>query len=526
MDGLGRTRSEGAAHFLADASDALARSFDLSWSLPRVASLAATWFKATCVIEAAVSGTGIVFALGGAEDDETRTALGAVRARVDAGEALEDLGEAVWTRAGLDLLAMQPILAGRDRVGAIALMRPSSAATPKSIDPGFLAEFAVRLATAIDNAQRFMRERRVSRSFQQALLPTDLPSGDQHAFSAAYAPATDEAEVGGDWYDAFELPDGRIALSIGDVAGHGLEAAVVMGEVRQTFRVAAMENRDPAAVLDVANRLLMLRRDATMVTALFGVFDGRTFTYSSAGHPPPALGTIEGTSEQLPIAGIPLGVEPDPSRQSWTVSVPPGSLLVLYTDGLIELGHDVLDGERRLLDAVAAEAKRPSRDPAASIRDRVLGRRANVDDIAILALAVVEAPADEVDLQFTAVPVASRLVRQSVSRFAKAAGLADDQRFALNVAIGEAVNNVIEHSYLREPGTFSVRVVRDSRKIVSTVEDRGMWRRARRDGRGHGLSIIRSLMDGVEVNMSRAGTTVRMVYDVDGRVSAGGAPAR
>jgi len=415
------------------------------------------------------------------------------------------------------------LTAGHHRLGTLGLIR--SATSTAEIDKPVIDAFADRLAMAIDNAQRFMRERRVSRSFQRALLPAMLPIGDHYMFHASYAPASDEADIGGDWYDAFHLPDGRTVLSIGDVAGHGLEAAVIVGEVRQTFRIAAMENREPAAVLDMANRLLMLRSDPTMVTALFGIFDGKTFTYSSAGHPPPVLGTVEGTVERLPVAGIPLGVESDDQRRSWTVTIPPGSLLVLYTDGLIECDRDVLGGERLVLEAVANEATQPSPDPAVAIRERVLGPRQNRDDVAILALSVAGSACDEVDVQFTAVPIASRLVRHSVTRFARAAGLAEDQRFALNVAIGEAVNNVIEHGYLRGAGTVSVKVVRDRRRIISTIEDHGVWRRARHDGRGHGLSIIRSVMDGVEVNMSATGTTVRMVYDVDKHPSSSGASA-
>ncbi|MFI5389029.1 MAG: SpoIIE family protein phosphatase [Candidatus Eremiobacterales bacterium] len=503
----------------------LATSLDLSQSLPAAADVAARRFEAVCLFETVEQpDLDRRSYIAGATSSERASIEAARAAGAGMPAPLEEVPGADWRAEDLTLLVSRAIKAGPHRVGALALVRASGSAGPE-IDEALVEEFAARIAAAIDNAHRFMRERRVSRSFQRALLPETLPSGEHYTFYASYAPATDEADIGGDWYDAFDLPDGRTVLSIGDVAGHGLKAAVIVGEVRQTFRVAAMENRDPAAVLDMANRLLMLRPEPTMVTALFGIYDGKTFTYASAGHPPPVLGTVEGMAEQLPIAGIPLGVEPVEAQRSWTVTIPSGSLLVLYTDGLIECDRDVLGGERQVLDAVAHEAVRPSADPAAAIRERVLGPRQNRDDIAILALAVAEAPTEAIDLRFTAVPIASRLVRQSVSRFARTAGLADDQRFALNVAIGEAVNNVIEHGYLREPGTLSVRVVRDKRRIISTVEDSGVWRRARRDGRGHGLSIIRSLMDGVEVNMSQGGTTVKMVYDVDRHPSSSGASA-
>ena len=510
--------AERAARFLAEASHALATSFELPLTLPRVASMIASFGRCTCIVEAALDdGKPPLIAIGGwplgaAEERTPRTPL---QQPPDGKFALDELGIDWWREAGLEGSGAEPIFAGGHRVGTLAL---AYGRDQERIDADLVHELLARIAMAIDNARRYMRERRVARSFQTALLPTTFPRLPGRKFDAAYAPATDEAEVGGDWYDAFDLPDGRIAMSIGDVAGHGLEAAVIMGEVRQTFRVAAMESRDPGAVLDMANRLLMLRTDPTMVTALFGTYDGTTFTYASAGHPPPVLCTVEGAVERLPISGVPLGVESGDGRTSWTVTIPPGAMLVLYTDGLIECGREVIDGERALLQAVRDEttAPTPGTDPAKAIRDRVLGRRRNTDDVAILTFSVEEAPMPELDLRYSATPVASRLVRQSLNRFAAEAGLDDEQTFALNVAIGEAVNNVIEHAYLRDPGTLRVCVRREGRRILSTVEDNGAWRRARREGRGHGLSIIRSLMDGVEVNLSQGGTVIKMVYDADG----------
>jgi anti-sigma regulatory factor (Ser/Thr protein kinase) len=515
------TASENAALFLAEASHALAKSFDLASTMPLVAQLAASYLADCCVIEVQTAdGRDPIVAVASRQ----ASVADAVRSRVGNTErdgsgriGAADLSEAWWREIGLEPAGVETIDIGENRVGVLVLAKLRTPAGGGPVDPELVAGLSARLAMAIDNAHRFMRERRVARSFQTALLPVVFPKCAGRTFHASYAPATDEAEVGGDWYDAFDLPDGRIAMSIGDVAGHGLEAAVIMGEVRQTFRVAAVENRDPGAVLDMANRLLLLRPQSTMVTAIFGMFDGRHFTYASAGHPPPILGTIEGGVEKLPISGIPLGVDAQTGRTAWTVTIPSGSVLVLYTDGLIESDHDVLDGERALMAAVKAEMQTPSADPARSIRDRVLGPRRNLDDIAILTLTVQEGPTSELDLEYTAVPVASRLVRQSVTRFAREAALTNEQTFALNVAIGEAVNNVIEHAYLRTPGTVGVRVWREGGKLMCVVEDQGSWRRARKEGRGHGLPIIRSLMDGVEVNLSQGGTVIKMVYNMDGR---------
>ena len=285
------TSSESAARFLAEASHALSKSFDLSSTLPVVARLAASYLADCCIIEIRTDdGLAQIAAVASrrpALADEVRSRIAATEGEADARPALGDLPEAWWHHIGLEPVGVESIYIGGNRIGDLALAQDRSPGGGGTVDRELVRELSIRLATAIDNAQRFMRERRVARSFQTALLPVSFPKHPGRTFHASYAPATDEAEVGGDWYDAFDLPDGRIAMSIGDVAGHGLEAAVIMGEVRQTFRVAAMENRDPGAVLDMANRLLLLRPEPTMVTAIFGTFDGNTFTYASAGHPPP-----------------------------------------------------------------------------------------------------------------------------------------------------------------------------------------------------------------------------------------------
>jgi serine phosphatase RsbU (regulator of sigma subunit)/anti-sigma regulatory factor (Ser/Thr protein kinase) len=517
-----RTKSSASAQFLAEASRALASSFELSQTLPKVAQLAVPSLADCCIIEL-IGPDGrsyfpaAAFRRAGAAENLRDQMVGLEHAP-GTELVLDRVPAAWWEGLGLKLLAIEPIETHGQRIGVLALARLPTADGRNPLDRDLIRELSLRVATAVDNAQRFMRERRVARSFQTALLPTSFPKFAGRSFHASYAPASDEAEVGGDWYDAFDLPDGRLAMSIGDVAGHGLEAAVIMGEVRQTFRVAAMENRDPGAVLDMANRLLLLRPEPIMVTAIFGTYDGHTLTYASAGHPPPIIGTVEGGVNALPIDGIPLGVEAGQGRRSWTVTIPPGSMLVMYTDGLIEFGRDALEGEQRLLDAVRSEMAEPSEDPARSIRQRVLANKETIDDVALLTFTVDRAPMPELDLRYTAAPVSARLVRQAVSRFAADTGLTQEQQFALNVAIGEAVNNIIEHAYLRAPGMFSVRVRREDHKIVIVVEDAGNWRQARREGRGRGLPVMRALMNSVEVNLSQGGTVIKMVFDLNGRV--------
>ncbi len=200
----------------------------------------------------------------------------------------------------------------------------------------------------------YAREHHVADTLQRALLPERLPVDDRLSFDAAYLPGAEEAIVGGDWYDAFRLPDGRIAFSIGDVAGHGLRAAIVMGEVRQAFRAAALNPNSPSLVLERANTIVNMRANPVMVTAIFGIVDPRdgVLTYACAGHPAPLLALPCGTVQLLPKDGLPLGIVDQVGASDWTFTLPPGALFALYTDGLIEYSRDVLEGEARLVEAV------------------------------------------------------------------------------------------------------------------------------------------------------------------------------
>lgn len=200
--------------------------------------------------------------------------------------------------------------------------------------------------------------------------------------------AAPEADVGGDWYDAFRLPDGRLTLTVGDVAGHGLNAAVLMGEMRHAIRAAALAGHDLAAVLHVADQVLRAGAGG-MATAVVFIVDpvALRFSYASAGHPPPILMTNT-SIERLGQGTIPLGfgeglpIAPEP------LPLPPDALLVLYTDGLIEFDRDLAGGEAALQAAVAAEYAMRHGRPAQGILDRIIAGRPARDDIAILTVAV------------------------------------------------------------------------------------------------------------------------------------------
>ncbi len=374
-----------------------------------------------------------------------------------------------------------------------------------------LAETTARIALWLGFARRADHARALAEHLQRALLPQRLPRAENVAFDAAYRPATQDAIVGGDWYDGFALPDGRIAFAIGDVAGHGLPAAVVMGEVRQAVRAAAIEAASPAAVLERANTIVNLRDDPTVVTAVFGILDPVTlaFTYACAGHPAPALALDGMASCLLPGGGIPLGVAERVNSHDWTFTLPPGALLLLYTDGALEYDRAIIEGEARLL-AIACNIveERPAR-PAERLLAEVFAGRTNVDDVAVLALQAVDRNESELSLRASAVPLAVPLLRRAVRDFCARIGLPSDDAHALELCVGELAGNAVLHAYEDDAGELRVEVRRDGDDVLVSVEDWGRWRRhSLREHGGRGLKLLRGLFDRIDIETEHRHTRV------------------
>jgi serine phosphatase RsbU (regulator of sigma subunit)/NO-binding membrane sensor protein with MHYT domain len=251
----------------------------------------------------------------------------------------------------------------------------------------------------------YTRERQVSATLQKALLPVHLPTVAGLAFSSVYLPHSDEAYVGGDWYDAFMLPDKRVAISLGDVAGHGLAAALTMNVVRHALRACAVENATPSRVLSRTNHILLTSDHPAIVTAVFAVFDQETSTleFACAGHSSPIViapsGHVQGRIDGDP----PLGVFEEMVYTDQRVNVPAGSMIALYTDGCTEYDRDVIHGERRFVETCGRVMKRGDANPAKAIADRLFARRVRNDDAAIFC----------VKLESAAIPLTPREIDES-----------------------------------------------------------------------------------------------------------------
>ncbi|WP_149182297.1 SpoIIE family protein phosphatase [Streptomyces sp. TRM49041] len=238
--------------------------------------------------------------------------------------------------------------------------------------------------------QAHSREREVALALQEAMLPAPQQLSD-HRAAVRYRPAVGALNVCGDWYDIADLPGERFAVAVGDVVGHGLAAAGVMGQLRSALAAAVRVAAGPAQALDVLGLYARSVDGAESTTAAQVVVDGpaHSLVYSSAGHPPPALLHPDGTVTFLDQAtDPPLGVRPEhvPRPQSET-AFEDGSTLVLYTDGLVERrGEDIDTGLRRLADCLGRHTSADPDTLADTLLDELLPPGGNTDDTAVLVV--------------------------------------------------------------------------------------------------------------------------------------------
>ena len=398
-------------------------------------------------------------------------------------EAVEDDAELhVYVKLGLGSAVCVPLLADGETLGVVSLNFAGAATRHSDEDIATLEELGRRAGVAVRRATDFEREHRVAQSFQAASLPARLPTLHGVTFDAVYVPASDEAQVGGDWYDAVRLNDGRVVVSIGDVAGNGLRAAVTMGNMRQIIRGIAQVHADPALMLDAADRALRLERSDQFVTAFVGVFDpvAHTFAYASAGHPPPMLRGADGSIVLLSDGGLPLGLRNAAKGTGRTIAIEHGSVLVLYTDGLTEGSRRPADGEDVLADFVRDGAALRTARPAQTLHDAVFGAAPAKDDVAILVLSFDQLNVDDRAMDDSARGLQRWFFNTSDARAAQAArrmfgdGLrarqADDDSLAMAENVfGELIGNAVRYA----PGDVEVTVDWGTPSPVLHVLDNG-----------------------------------------------------
>jgi PAS domain S-box-containing protein len=417
-----RRRIENRMQILVEAGAALSASLDSAVTLQNVARLVVQSFATSCFVDV-ITSNGIIERLAIAHRDPSlqaysknvRRMLSAeddpdhptVRAIATGGSTIIPLIDEAWILAStnseeraqhLRALQMRSLMVvpmrGPDQriIGALTCGISTGYDTPSfdADDLHFAEELARRAGVAIENARRYERERRIAVSLQEASLPRTMPQTAYLLLDAEYHPGKTEATIGGDWYDAFVLRDGRIVLTIGDVLGSGLPAAVTMTKLRQAMQSAAMVRSDPNTMLDVADETLRLHDPDGYATGIAAIYDpsSHALLFAAAGHPGPALRTPDGQIEELISHGMMLGLRSGLDREVVRVATPPGSTLVFYTDGLIEATRDIDEGHRRLCRALSsAEVINASR-PARALVEQVLAGEPPTDDIAVLIATI------------------------------------------------------------------------------------------------------------------------------------------
>ena len=384
-------------------------------------------------------------------------------------------------------------------------------------------EFVGYVGTATDIHERwameqrlrrvYEREHRVAETLQRSLLPEMLPEIDGLMLSARYLPAGAGTAIGGDWYDALELDDGRVALVVGDVVGHGLRAAATMGQLRNAFRAYALVEPSPATAVARIDRLLVRGGGGAMATLLYLILDRDTgeVVFTSAGHPPPLLLTPDGARFLEEGRSVPVGAADPAAFLESRVTVPADATILLYTDGLVERRDVPLDRRlAQLAEAAAASAGGDLERLCDAVVGDLLGGMEPADDVALLAIRPQPVGTGPLALSLPAEPGALVGLRRRLSRFLHAAGATEQERYEITLTISEAAGNAIEHAYGPGDARFDVEAEIADGEIVVCVRDQGTWRERRGEHRGRGLTIIEGLMDHVQVTTEGDGTTVRM----------------
>ena len=418
--------------------------------------------------------------------------------KVDAEEtyALDERRAGRVRATGIHSLMALPLRARGTTLGVAFFSRSLN---PEPYDEGDVAlaeDFCSRAAVWVDNARRYTREHTTALSLQRSLLPHSLPDTLAVETAYRYLPTASHAGTGGDWFDVLPLSGARVAMVVGDVIGHDLHAAAVMGRLRTAVHTLADLELDPDEVLtqldDLVIRLARDDPDVQGATCLYAVYDpvSRRCVLARAGHPPPALVQPDGTVaflEDIP-SGPPLGVGAFPFETSER-RLEEGTLLALYTDGLVEApGQDVDVGLKRLARALAG-SEGPLEQMCGEIVDAVAPERQS-DDVALLLARTHVLEADRV--------VSWDLVADS-AQVAKARTLAARQLaqwdlepllFTTELIVSELVTNAIRHAR----GPIRLRLVRAD-SLICEVTDGSLsaphLRRARsNDEGGRGLFLV------------------------------------
>ncbi|MGW4444404.1 SpoIIE family protein phosphatase [Streptomyces sp. NPDC004682] len=411
-----------------------------------------------------------------------------------------------------------PLFARGLVLGSVTVWRTGDRDPFEPEDAELLGEIASRAALSVDNARRYTRERRTALTLQRRLLPPATTEGPAAETAGIYLPAGGGADISGDWYDVIPLPSFRVALVAGDVVGHGLDASAAMSGLRTAVRTLADLELDPSELLTHLDDLVRrLGQDTEWgkpagATCLYAVYDpvARRCVMAGAGHPPPVEVRPDGTTRMLRFApGPPLGVGGMPF-ETITADVEPGSVLALYTDGLLDRYGGDLDAGLRWLTHRLATSCRPGQSlvEASRLLQADLGQTPPRDDIALLLARARAIPEDSVaSWEFGADESVVSDARQAAKRQLTEWGL-DDLVFTTELIVSELVTNAVRYA----GAPVGLRLIRDDVLVCEVTDPSNTQPRLRRAGLsdegGRGLFLVAQLSTRWGSRYGRNGKTI------------------
>src|ERR1700756_1657627 len=375
------------------------------------------------------------------------------------------------------------------------------------------------LSLAMQHVRQFESARETSLTLQRAMLPPIKPPP---GFTVRYEPAVPPLEIGGDWYDVLPIGDHRIGIVVGDCVGRGLPAAAIMGQLRSSARALLINGAQPALLLEQLDSAASLIPNAYCTTVFLAVLDTESgrLEYSNAGHMPavlagtePGSGSGYGKTVLTDATSVPLAVRRDGPRPQASTVLPPGSTLMLFTDGLVERKHESIDdGIARAAGVLAGAMKLPLDAVADAVLRELAPAAGYDDDVAMVIYRHQQTP-----LRIESDATADQLVsmRHRLNQWLRAAEVPEELSADIVLVVNEACTNCIEHAYRGHPvGSMLLEAKAADGEILARVSDTGSWKTpAVNPGNGgRGLVLMRALSHSMEIASSPTGTTVDISF--------------
>lgn len=381
------------------------------------------------------------------------------------------------------------------------------------------------LSLAMQHVRQFENARETSLTLQRAMLTQVAPPP---GFVVRYEPAIPPLEIGGDWYDVLPIGDNRIGIVVGDCVGRGLPAAAIMGQLRSSARALLINGAQPALLLEQLDSAASLIPNAYCTTVFLAILDTESgvLQYSNAGHIPAMLAGADSrsgsqTTMLTDARSVPLAVRRDEPRPQASLALPPGSTLMLYTDGLVERKHESIDdGISRASDVLVESMKLP----LDAIADAMLGALAPEggydDDVAMVIyrhrLAALRIESDATAGQLGA-------IRRRLTDWLHAADVPEPLAADIVLVINEACTNCVEHAYRGQSvGSMLTEIDAVDGELRARVTDKGSWKppAANPGNSGRGLVLMRAISDSMELDSTPTGTTVDLTFTLSPATAA------